>query len=83
MNIITAVIILYIKKQSVAIKSEHFRFAILKFNNILTALAIVCILLIACKENTQPTETPVQNTETETIENTENKSNFLLMIFLI
>lgn len=44
----------------------------MKFNKILTALVIVSILLIACKENTQSTETPVQNTETETVENTEN-----------
>lgn len=33
---------------------------------------MVCFVFTACKENTQTTETPVQHTETETVENSEN-----------
>ncbi|WP_299679260.1 thioredoxin family protein [uncultured Dokdonia sp.] len=44
----------------------------MKFNKILTALLIVSLAFTACKENTKTTETPAQNTESETIEDTEN-----------
>ncbi|WP_299767382.1 thioredoxin family protein [uncultured Dokdonia sp.] len=44
----------------------------MKFNNIVSALLMVCLAFTACKENTQTTETPVQHAETEAIENSEN-----------